>query len=207
MTNNLKNGTTQSCGCLQRDRSSEASFIQIPEGMRVGKLTVHERVENDRFGHVRYRCTCDCGGTAIVDAQRLRDGKTLSCGCIKSIGESKINRWLTSHGISFKPNCSVDDVFLKSGRRPFFDFVIYNKDGSIAFLIEYNGIQHYQPGVGWNNEECHKDTLRRDEERSIACEECGYKLFSIPYWSVDSIDVILSKLCAMFGLIDIGENE
>lgn len=207
-TCNLRNGNTKSCGCLQRERASGASFVQIPDGTRVGKLTVHERVANDRFGHVRYRCTCDCGGTAFVEAQRLRSHKTLSCGCIKSAGEAIINQWLTNHGVLFASNCSLDDIFFSSGRRPFFDFIIYRNDGSIAFIIEYNGIQHYKSGVGWNDEICHAETVRRDEERAKACEANGYNLISIPYWSIDGIDTILSSLCRAMGLcLDEKERE
>lgn len=30
-----------------------------------------------------YRCTCDCGGTALVRSDHLSSGHTKSCGCIK----------------------------------------------------------------------------------------------------------------------------
>ena len=37
---NLKSGHTQSCGCLQKERTSEASQLQNIIGQRFGKLTV-----------------------------------------------------------------------------------------------------------------------------------------------------------------------
>ena len=88
-TNNLTSGNTQSCGCLQKDRTRITNLKSLI-GKRFGKLTVIERVENNRFNHVCYKCKCDCGGITIVDATNLRNNNTNSCGCIKSKGEMKI---------------------------------------------------------------------------------------------------------------------
>ena len=150
-TNNLKNGNTKSCGCFQKDRSSEASFISLI-GNRYGKLVVLERVENNRFGHTCYRCKCDCGGETIVNASNLRQGITNSCGCIKSKGEMIINNWLQEHDIDFHSQYSFDNCVLSTGRRPFFDFVLFKNDKPYL-VIEYNGRQHYEATGGWNTEE------------------------------------------------------
>lgn len=99
-TNNLKNGNTKSCGCLQKDMTSEASFKSLI-GKKFGKLLVIERVKNNKFNHVCYLCKCDCGGTTIVDASNLRNNITNSCGCIKSKGEMKINIILQKYNIHF----------------------------------------------------------------------------------------------------------
>lgn len=191
-TSNLTNGNTQSCGCYQRQRTSEVSFKSLI-GQRFGKLVVIERVENNRFGHVCYRCLCDCGGGAIVDASNLRSGNTNSCGCIKSKGEMKINQWLMNHHINFVPQYSHNDIFLSSGRRPFFDFAIFDNNKSLLCLIEYQGPQHYgYSGYGWDNEENFKQTIRRDEERRHECKKLNIPLYEIPYWEFDNIGTILN---------------
>jgi hypothetical protein len=46
-------------------------------GMRFGRFTVLKRV------NYKWKCACDCGGTAIVDGNGLRSGRCLSCGCIR----------------------------------------------------------------------------------------------------------------------------
>lgn len=89
-TDNLKSGNTKSCGCYQKEQTSKVNFKDLT-GQRFGKLIILERVENDRFGHVNYKCQCDCGSITIVDATNLRHGTTSSCGCIKSKGEMIIN--------------------------------------------------------------------------------------------------------------------
>lgn len=179
-TYNLNSGNTKSCGCLQKDRASEASFISLI-GNRYGKLLVVERVENNRFGHICYRCNCDCGGETIVDATNLRNGNTNSCGCIKSKGEMIINNWLQKHKINFISQYSHAEIILESGRRPFFDFAIFNPDGSIKCFIEYNGKQHYQATGGWNTEEQFKITQSRDNQKKIWCEKLNIPLYIIKY--------------------------
>lgn len=52
-------------------------------GQRFGKLTVIRRVENDKQGHSRWECQCDCGNSHIVSAVGLKSGHTKSCGCWK----------------------------------------------------------------------------------------------------------------------------
>lgn len=188
-TNNLKNGNTQSCGCLQRDRASESSYISLI-GQRFGKLQVIERAENNRFGHVCYYCKCDCGGETIVDATNLRNGNTSSCGCIKSKGEMIINNWLQEHNFDFCSQYSFDNCVLSSGRRPFFDFVLFQNDKPY-FIIEYNGRQHYEVTGGWNTEEAFAKTQGRDNEKLQWCENNHYPVLIIKY--NEDIKKILEK--------------
>ena len=178
-TDNLKSGNTKSCGCLQKDRASEASLISLI-GNRYGKLVVLERVENNRFGHVCYRCKCDCGGEAIVDAGNLRQGITNSCGCIKSKGEMIINNWLQEHNIDFRSQYSFEGCVMSTGRRPFFDFVLF-KNNKPYFVIEYNGRPHYEATSGWNTEENVQVTQRRDREKLQWCEDNHYPVLIIKY--------------------------
>lgn len=179
ITYNLLNGNTQSCGCLQKQRTSETSFKSLI-GEKFGKLLVIERVENGRLNQTRYRCKCDCGGETIVDAANLRNGNTNSCGCIKSKGEMIINNWLQEHGFNFRSQYSFDDCILSTGRRPFFDFVLFKNDKPYL-VIEYNGRQHYEATGGWNTEEQFAKTQRRDNEKLQWCEDNHYPVLIIKY--------------------------
>lgn len=179
-TDNLKNGNTKSCGCYQKEQASKTNFKDLA-GQRFGKLTVIERVENDRFDHVNYKCQCDCGSITIVDVNNLRSGTTSSCGCLKSKGEMIINNWLQKHKINFISQYSHTEIILESGRRPFFDFAVFNPDGSIKCFIEYNGKQHYQATSGWNTEEQFKTTQNRDNQKKVWCEKLNIPLYIIKY--------------------------
>lgn len=53
-------------------------------GKKFGHLTVLNRATNAKNGHARWECQCDCGNPSIVivDGVHLRDGHTISCGCV-----------------------------------------------------------------------------------------------------------------------------
>ena len=81
---NLKKLHTQSCGCLQKKKTSEARFIN-ETNKTYGRLTVLER-DNDYITpsgnrSVMWKCLCECGNTTKVHADSLRRGLTTSCGC------------------------------------------------------------------------------------------------------------------------------
>lgn len=188
-TCNLTSGNTKSCGCYQKDQTSLASFKSLI-GNKYGLLTVLERVNNNRFGHVCYLCQCECGGKTIVDAANLRQGITNSCGCLKSKGEMIINNWLVAHNINFQSQYSFENCVLESGRRPFFDFAIF-KNQKLYCLIEYDGKQHFKVTGGWNDEENFKLTKFRDEQKNKWCKENNILLYRISY--LDNIEEKLKE--------------
>lgn len=77
-------------------------------GRKFGKLTVIERVENDRHNHARWLCRCDCGTEKVVAAKHLLSGDTVSCGCYQKERQRKA---VTTHGdtgsILFDRWCSM----------------------------------------------------------------------------------------------------
>ena len=59
------------------------------KGLKVGRLTVLERAENNERGQARWLCKCECGNMATVDSYYLRTGHTKSCGCIRRESKNK----------------------------------------------------------------------------------------------------------------------
>ena len=52
-------------------------------GKRFGRLVALEKVGNHKTSKcAMWRCKCDCGKEKITNSQYLREGKTLSCGCL-----------------------------------------------------------------------------------------------------------------------------
>lgn len=66
----------------RKRRRSMAKLIDLT-GQRFGRLTVIERVENNRRGQARWLCRCDCKKEIVVTSSNLRCGHTNSCGCFK----------------------------------------------------------------------------------------------------------------------------
>jgi hypothetical protein len=120
-------------------------------GNTYGKLTVL-KLDKEKSGKNAYWiCKCDCGNIISVSGVKLRYSQ-ISCGCVKSKGEEKINQILTNNSIFYKTQISFEtckDIDLLR-----FDFGIYDNNQNLQYLIEYDGEQHFQyRNIGWNNKE------------------------------------------------------
>ena len=62
-----------------------------------------------------------------------------------SRGEVKISEILEEAGLIFQEEYTFPDLVSSSGRPLRFDFAIFDDDGNLQFLLEYQGIQHYEP--------------------------------------------------------------
>jgi len=62
-----------------------------------------------------------------------------------SRGEIKICDILTEAGVSFTEEYSFPDLVGHTKTPLRFDFAILDDNGEVDFLVEFNGIQHYQP--------------------------------------------------------------
>ncbi|HFK1476726.1 hypothetical protein OCF13_26385 [Bacillus tropicus] len=78
-------------------------FIDLT-GKKFGRLTVVERVENDKYKNVRFRCICDCGNHKVIYRNALATGRTVSCGCYNKEATSKRAK---IHGNSKTPEYSA----------------------------------------------------------------------------------------------------
>ena len=192
----LMSGNTKSCGCLQKELASERSLIDLT-GMKFGKLTVIKRdidhiLPNGKHATM-WRCLCDCGNECTVYGCSLYSKNTQSCGCINSVGEQLIFKYLTNKNINFTKQYS--DLNCKSIKTLRFDFsvFIHNK---LSFLIEYDGEQHFYP-VRFNGMTVEKSLVAfeenklRDEIKNEYCTNNNILLLRIPYWEMKNIGAIL----------------
>jgi len=90
--NNVKSGTTKSCGCKKHRTAPNALNLV---GEKFGRLEVVSKYKIDN-GIVFWECKCKCGNTIIKNTGSLRSGKTKSCGCLLNDIQSKnsyCNKW------------------------------------------------------------------------------------------------------------------
>lgn len=82
---NLRDGTTKSCGCIQKEKAAEKCRHTATDitGQRFGRLVVLQRAGSDKNQKATFLCKCDCGNTVVVAGKYLRNGATKSCGCLK----------------------------------------------------------------------------------------------------------------------------
>lgn len=90
--NNLKSGNTTSCGCNNKECVSKAQLHDLV-GQKFGRLTVMQRgedlVSESKRRKTRWICKCECGKECLVQADKLINGETKSCGCYKTELASK----------------------------------------------------------------------------------------------------------------------
>lgn len=182
-TTHLKTGHTKSCGCLQKDITSEVRGINL-NGQRFGFLTVEGLdIEKSTSEKKYWVCLCDCGSRISVSTGDLRSGNTQSCGCSKlSHGEMKIKSLLEEYNIPFEQEKSFPDCVNPSTNRLLrFDFFVNNQ-----YLIEFDGKQHYEQSPNWEPLE---DIQRRDRIKDAWCKEHNITLIRIPYTRLNTLTI------------------
>jgi hypothetical protein len=78
----LRSGKTQSCGCLQKERTSETNKKDLTN-QKFGRLVVLEEAGRAKDGQVIWKCVCECGHIVEVGSGNLQSGHTQSCDCYK----------------------------------------------------------------------------------------------------------------------------
>ena len=112
--------------------------------------------------------------------------------CHVSRGERAIRDFLNLHSIEFKQEFSDKDC-VHVGRLKF-DFAIFKND-KLELLIEFDGIQHFEPVDTFGGEEEFKETQIRDNIKNEFCKKNNIPLLRIPYWELENIDnIVCSKL-------------
>lgn len=102
----LRKGVVRSCGCLQRETARKhcqsMAGRQGPRavdlmGQKFGSLTVLEKAGKTNTGQQKWKCICECGKIVSPTTAHLRDGHTISCGCLglKHATEAKITHGKT----------------------------------------------------------------------------------------------------------------
>lgn len=170
----LRQGKTQSCGCLMNEVRGQ-SLVVDETGKIYGRLTVIERVK-EQTGKARWICQCECGNITIANGTDLRTGRVLSCGCISSWGEQQILSILQNNNIAYKKEKAFTDLISTKGGHPRFDFAIYNDNG-LCCLIEYQGIQHYKDCGDFGSEQRNNTDALKQEY----CKARGIHLYEVRY--------------------------
>lgn len=124
-------------------------------------------------------CECECGNLTITQAKYLKSGHTVSCGCIKSVGEVKLADTLRNNNIEFIREYTFNDLTGKDHHLYRFDFFLPQHNR----LIEFDGEQHYRD-TRWSDLQ---DTQYRDLRKNEYALAHNIDLVRIPYWERDNI--------------------
>ena len=183
-TGGLKSGHTQSCGCYQDEVASNTHFVDL-SGHTFGKLRVIKRAENSSTGLTRYLCKCECGNETTVASGHLLGGKIQSCGCwnYSRLEECVINHFKDKgyvNGVDYECQKKFDDLTGPKGGQLSYDFIFYI-DQEPKYLIECQGIQHYNPVDFFGGKEQFELQLAHDELKKDYAAKLNIPLLEIPY--------------------------
>lgn len=157
-------------------------------GQKFGEWTVlYESPHRDRGGNVHWHCRCSCGVERDVNSASLRNGLSKSCGQhgTASRGNEKIATLLQEANILFEREKKFSSC--KDKKELPFDFFVNN-----SYLIEYDGIQHFDPNSLYGYEDTHRHDLMKNDW----CLKHHIPLIRIPYTHFDDLvlnDLLLSE--------------
>lgn len=182
----LKNKTTQSCGCYNKERVQESQLDNLT-GRIFGKLKVMELDRVD-IKKTKWICKCECGNIKSINASSLKRGYTKSCGCITSKGECKIREVLTNKNIKFEQQKTFDGLIGINGGLLSYDFYLCDYN----ILIEYQG-EFHDGSASFQSKDRFKRQKEHDERKKEYASKSEIELFEIWYWDYDNIEEILNK--------------
>lgn len=176
----LTTGHTKTCG--------KCKWI----GKKFGLLTVigeTGKVTND--GHKIVLCRCDCGNLCEKGTDNLsKNNLTASCGCnTMSKGEIIIKNILEEHHINFIQEYTFTDLKSDKNHLLRFDFAILKDGGSLDFLIEFDGRQHFFKSEIFKMDDQNFEYRKSlDEKKNRYCQNNHIKLIRIPYTDEKILD-------------------
>lgn len=195
----LKTGMSTSCGCLQKERVSEALTDNLI-GRRFGYLTVVARNGSHcssksgkgNFNAV-WKCKCDCGSEISVLGFSLKNGDTTSCGCKKtSKYELYTMQYLESCGyikdVDYFKEKTYDCLKGTGGQSLRFDFLVNLHNGE-SVLIECQGEQHYRAADWYGGEDYLQKVQKHDAIKKQFAKDNNIRLVEINYKNVLYSDI------------------
>ena len=112
-----------------------------------------------------------------------------------SRGEIKIEEILRDANLNFRMEYSFDGLASENGRPLRFDFVIFDDDGYVDFIIEYQGRQHYEASSKFGGKRGLYQQQHNDNKKRRFCALNDIKLIEIPYTEENliSYDYIMQR--------------
>ena len=112
-----------------------------------------------------------------------------------SRGEIKIQEILQEAGLRFTMEQSFEGLNSTNGRALRFDFCVFDDDGNIDFIIEYQGRQHYEASSKFGGKRGLYQQQHNDNKKRRFCALHDFRLIEIPYneENLISYDYIMQK--------------
>lgn len=161
----LNNGSTKSCGCLQKERTSQTKLEDLT-GKVFNDIYVVS-ISDKKSGRVHWNCICHCGNQFIASAKNLKSGNTKSCGCTrynkthdrftdltgKIYNNLLVKKFIEKDGHKYiwqcecllcGKICNVESINIKNGHTTSCGCRISKKEFEIAQILDQYNIRYQQ---------------------------------------------------------------
>ena len=177
-TRNLNSGHTRSCGCLVKEINSQNNSYDMT-GYENNHLIVMSREGSNQSGQALWKCKCKhCGNTFIESSGQIVTGRSRCTKCRKkgeSMDELYISKLLDENNIKYKRQYTFADLRGKNNKRYKYDFAVFDDDGKLSHLIEYNDYHHYTHSDKPESETV-KESRYRDNRKIQYCKDNNIEL-------------------------------
>lgn len=107
---------------------------------------------------------------------------------IASRGELKIKDILMMNQIKFEQEYIFPELVSSNGRPLRFDFIVFDDDGNIDFLIEFQGEQHYTSVDHFGGPMHLQRQKYNDSKKREFCMRKNYPLVTVPFWDYEKLN-------------------
>lgn len=185
--------------CSGKERISDDYIDKklIKQGRQKELVRVSTAINNRE--DINWKCL-SCGNFWMATPKSVLVRKSGCSNCNSSLGIRDIINQLMKYNVKFKKEVRFKDCRYK---KPLpFDIAVFNEDGSIKCLIEYDGDQHFNTrfyeSLGISKEESEiilNEVKLRDSIKNKYCNMKDIKLIRISYKEKHKIPFIIKQLC------------
>ena len=177
---------TQSCGCLHSEITSQSNEKDFTDVISDAGVVIKKRAYKNSYGTWMWYCDCPiCGKEFIALPAKVMENHTTSCGCkLNSSKERIIENYLKELSLNYEKQKRFEDC--KYYYTLPFDFAIYNNDGTLICLIEYDGQQHFKPIDFFGGIDGFEKTKIRDSIKNQYCKNNNIRLLRLNYLNTDN---------------------
>lgn len=193
--NHLNGQGCPECGEIKRAnsrRDTKEDFVKKANKVHKNKydytLTIYTGA------HVKVIIICpNCGPFNQKPSDHIgsKSGCPFCVDQINSRGVKRIESFLLEQNLKFEREKTFSSLkSKKTGNKSLrFDFYIHE----IEILIEFDGMQHFQPVAKWGGDKTYQALRENDARKNEWAQLQGYKLIRIKYTDEDIIEEILSS--------------